>query len=383
MVNRKHIIDDIIDSHAVMSVCAMLGPRQCGKTTIAREYQQIMLQQGEVHFLDLEDPFDLQKLENPKLLFDNIKGVIIIDEVQRKPELFPYLRVVVDNSNDKKFLLLGSASRELLSQSSESLAGRINYIEMTPFTIEEVDEEKKLWIQGGFPRSYLVNQQQSIIWRKAYIKTFLEQDIPNLGIRIPAQQLRRFWMMVAHYHGNIVNFSEIGNSLGLSDNTIRKYLDILNATFMVRILQPWYENISKRQVKTPKIYLRDSGLLHIFLNINDYKDLLGHPKLGASWEGFALEQTIDILNLDPFDCYFWATHNNAEIDLVVIRGTNKIGFEFKFADTVSVSKSMRIAIDDLQLSKIYVITPSGRQYHIAENIEVIGLQELQKLGNIL
>lgn len=327
------------------------------------------------HYFDLENPIDLARLHDPMLALEDMSGLIIIDEVQRFPNLFPLLRVLVDRENThQQFLILGSASRELIRQSSESLAGRIHYLELTPFSYGEADELNRLWIRGGFPLSYLAkNDKDSMHWRHDYIRTFLEQDIPNLGIKIPAQSLRRFWMMLAHYHGQLFNASEIGNALDVSHNTAQKYLDILTGTFMMRQLHPWHENIAKRQVKSKKIYFRNSGIYHSLLQIPDYNSLRLNPKLGASWEGFALESVIRHLDVDAQDCYFWAVHAQAELDLLVIQGTRRIGFEFKFTKKPELTKSMKMAFELLKLDKLIVIYPGDIQIRLTQEIVCEGL----------
>lgn len=313
-------------------VVAILGTRQCGKTTLSRQFarKQPALK---VHFFDLEDPRDLARLENPTLVLEGLKGYIIIDEIQRRPELFPILRVLVDKSKSAKYIILGSASRDLIAQSSESLAGRISYIEMGGFSLEHVvtRDLKKLWTRGGFPRSFLAKSDKiSYQWREDFITTFLERDIPNLGIQIPARTLMTFWRMLAHYHGQIFNATEIGKSLAISDYTARRYLGILSGTFLVRQVQPWFYNTKKRLVKRPKIYFRDSGILHALFSLDRYQDVSTHPKLGASWEGFALQQAIDHLNLKEEEVFFWAVHTGAELDLVFAQKGKLFGVEAKY-----------------------------------------------------
>lgn len=372
MIERKSYIQKINQAFEVSPVCAILGPRQCGKTTLAKKYIKSHFNQH--HIFDLEDPTDLARLENPKLTLENLKGIIIIDEIQRRPELFPYIRVLVDNHNDKNFLILGSASRELIRQSSETLAGRIQYIDMMPFSINEVPDIQKLWSQGGYPRSYLAdNDRISNEWRKNYIRTFLEMDLPNFGFNITTQRIRRFWMMLAHYHGQSFNASEIGRAIDITYKTTSHYLDILVSTFMVRRLSPWFENIGKRQVKTPKIYFRDSGLLHSILGINNYHDLQLNPKLGFSWEGFALEQIIRCQNIDDEDCYFWGSSNGAKLDLLIIKNNKKFGYEFKYTDSPKITKSMHIALQELKLENLKIIIPGNQTFKLHDKISVVGL----------
>lgn len=373
-MQRDYYISQITKlSHQFPVVC-LLGPRQVGKTTLATTYAKT--EKSHIHLFDLENPEDLEILNNPRIALESLEGLIIIDEIQKRPDLFPVLRVLVDHSpKTQRWLILGSASRELLHQSSESLAGRIAYLEIQPFSFEETHDTKKLWLRGGFPNSYLTNTDaDSFEWRKQYIKTFLEQDIPNLGIRISPNNLRRFWMMLAHYHGNIFNAEELSRSLGINNKSIRHYLDILTGTFMIRQMQPWWENISKRQVKSPKIFFRDSGLLHYLLNLETENELLRHPKLGSSWEGYALEEIIRCSHLDSENCFFWSTHQQAELDLLIFKKGMRYGFEFKYSDAPKLTKSMQIALTDLQLEQIFVVYPGEREYFLAEKIKAIGLQ---------
>lgn len=381
-MERAKFINRISKAFDITPIVAILGPRQCGKTTLARMFAETKGNLTKENYFDLEDLIDFERLQAPQTTLSFLKGLIIIDEIQRKPELFPTLRVLVDKPNLKqKFLILGSSSKELLKQSSESLAGRISYVELTPFVYEEVGEIERLWFRGGFPRSYLAaSDEDSLLWRKSYIKTFIEQDIPNFGFDIPAPQLRRCWMMLTHYHGNIFNASEIGKSLQLSYKTIQNYTDILTNTFMIRQLQPWFENISKRQVKSPKIYFRDSGIYHTLLGLENHSALLTSPKLGQSWEGFALEEVIRYHQADPFDCYFWATHSSAELDLIIFQNNNRLGFEFKFTDSPNLSKSMAIAMKDLKLNKLTLIYPGDKSFSLAENIYAEGLTKYLSLN---
>ncbi len=376
MKKRPNIISSIDRYFKSHPIIAILGPRQCGKTTIARMFSKKEKEFSSNNYFDLESSIDLERLSNPMLALKSLSGLIIIDEIQRHPELFPNLRVLVDEENlNQKYLILGSASRELIKQSSESLAGRIFYLELSPFSYEEVDHLDRLWNRGGFPRSYLAKtEQESFDWRNAYTRTFLEQDIPNLGFKIPPIALRRFWVMLAHYHGNIFNASELGRSFGASDLTMRKYLDLLTGTFMIRQLQPWYVNLKKRQVKSPKIFFRDSGILHALLSIQTAQALQVHPKLGASWEGFAMEEIIKARQARSEDCFFWSTYGDAEIDLLIYQNDKLTGFEFKYVDAPKVTKSMQIALKDLDLEHIYVIYPGNKNYQLSKNISVLGLE---------
>ena len=376
MINRSNFLEKIDFKYKIHSVCGLLGPRQIGKTTLAKQYAKNI---PNAYFLDLENPFDLARLENPMLTLSNIQSdLIVIDEIQRRAELFPILRVLVDEK-PRKILILGSASRDLLQQSSETLAGRIGYIELTPFSIADTKEYKKLWLLGGFPLSYLANtNEESYGWRQAYISTFMERDIPGLGFNIPALQMRRLWMMLAHNHGGLLNMSEIGKSLGITHHTVRSYVEILAGTFMVRVLDPWFENISKRQVKTPKVYIRDSGLFHALLGIKTEAELQVYPRLGASWEGFVLEEIIKIYQAQPEECFFWATQGGAELDLLIIKDGRRIGFEIKYTDTPKLTKSMHIALQDLALDHLYVVHPHKDTFPLADKITAQGFESYIK-----
>lgn len=364
------------DAHPVV---ALLGSRQCGKTTLAGMYADRFVNQA-VTRLDLEDPTHLARLDSPMLALENLQGLVIIDEVQRSPGLFEVLRVLVDRGkNPARFLILGSASRDLIRQSSETLAGRIGYIELTPFTLTEVGKASlsKLWFRGGYPPSFLAKSEAiGATWRKAYISTFLERDIPSLGFSIPPTALRRFWMMLAHYHGQTMNYSELGRSFGASDNTIRRYLDLLCSTFMVRQLSPWHENIKKRQVKAPKIYIRDSGVLHTLLGVDNHEALHFHPKLGPSWEGFAIETIIQNYGGDQGQCYFWSAHGRAELDLMIFSGSRRIGFEIKHTDKPGITRSLQMAREDLKIDEAFVVYPGKERFTLERGIEAVGLESL-------
>ena len=360
-------------------VVALPGPRQAGKTTLAR-----MLAEGspgtEIHHFDLESASDLARLGNPELVLSRLRGLVILDEIQRMPALYPVLRVLADRPElPARFLILGSASPELVKGVSESLAGRISSIDVSGFSLAEVGDAHlaKRWWRGGFPRAYLARDDKAARqWHEDFIRTFLEQDIPQLGIRIPATTLRRFWTMVAHYHGQILQVSELARSLGTSEPTARRYLDILSGTFVVRQLPPWFENLKKRQVKAPKVYTRDAGVLHALLNLKDVAALESHPKLGASWEGFAIEQILSITG--DRDAYFWATHAGAELDLLVFHEGRRIGFEFKYSEKPATTKSMRIAETDLGLDHLYVIHPGEHTFPLAETITAATLPDALK-----
>jgi predicted AAA+ superfamily ATPase len=379
MIKRDKFLRQIDEHFKVHKVCALLGPRQCGKTTLSQEFANLN-KVPRVNIFDLEDYSDLARLEDPLLSLSDLQGFVIIDEIQYKPNLFSTIRVLADKKNIK-FLVLGSASRDLIKQSSETLAGRIGYIEITPLTLSESNSLNlnNLWVRGGFPLSYLAdNDELSFLWRQNYVKTFLERDIPRLGFSIPTVQLRKFWMMLCHYHGGIFNASELGKSLGISYHTAKNYLDILEGTFMIRVLQPWHENLKKRQVKTPKIYFRDSGIYHSLLSLNNYESITLNPKIGASWEGFALEQVINYNNAETEECFFWSAHNAAEIDLLIIKGGKRIGFEFKYSSTPRVTRSIEIALTDLNLDRVIIIFPGDKDYKLSEKVEAIGLNYFTK-----
>lgn len=374
MIPRNDYIKKLETAVGRSPVTALLGSRQCGKTTLAREFSK---NRSSVYF-DLESQPDLLRLQNPELVFQQLKGLIIIDEIQIKPELFSVLRVVVDKPEcEIRFLILGSASPDIVKGVSESLAGRVEFIELSGFNLSEIESDsfQTLWLRGGFPRSFLAaSDTDSSAWLEGFIKTFLERDIPQLGISIPSQALRRFWTMMAHYHGQIWNASKIARSMGVSDKTARSYLDILTGTFVIRQLQPWYENIGKRQVKAPKIYFRDTGLLHHLLNIPDIHSLFGNPQVGASWEGFALEQILQCIK--PLQAYFWSTHGQAELDLMVIHKGKRFGFEMKFSEAPSVTTSMKTASKDLNLDHLYIVYPGNSSYPITNRITAVPAKEL-------
>lgn len=372
IVQRRIDYAEIKKRLSTYRVTAILGPRQSGKTTLARQFQAN-------HYFDLENPQNLAQFQNPQLTLERCRGLIIIDEIQRQPELFPLIRFLVDTIPEQYYLILGSASRDLIQQSSESLAGRISYHTLLGLRKMDIkpDEIEQLWLRGGFPSSFLAaDNAMSYQWREDYIRTFLERDIPALGIRIPAETLRRFWQMVSYYHGNIINFSEIGRSFGIADTTVRHYIDILVGTFMVRILQPWYVNIGKRLVKRPKLYFQDSGIFHSLLAIETQEALYRHPKLGSSWEGFALDCVWRSIGKPDEQAYFWATHSGAEVDLFWQHEGKHWACEFKFADAPTLTKSMRSAISNLNLEKLWVIYPGSTKYQIHEKIEVLPLKDI-------
>ncbi len=352
----------------------MVGPRQVGKTTLAKGW----LSSDHPNYFDLESIDDRARLENPQLALSSLENLVVIDEVQNAPGLFAVLRTLIDRSDRKgQFLLLGSASPALLRQSSESLLGRVEVIEVTGFNLDEVGAKRQndLWNRGGFPPSFTaLNDADSYAWRENAIARHVEVDLRQFGIDLAPPTMLRFWRMLAHYHGQIWNAAELARAFGVSEPTVRKYLDILTQTYMVRQLQPWHQNLSKRQVKSPKIYLRDTGLLHTLMGIRSASELLAHPASGASWEGFALEQVIRISK--PDEAYFWATHASAKLDLLLISGRSRIGVEFKRSDAPTVSRSMQIAIDDLMLDKLYVVYPGQHRYRLTERIEAVPLWSL-------
>ena len=371
MIDRPDAISGVLEAFRVHPVAALLGPRQCGKTTLART-----LAEQEPHtFFDLENPVDRQRLTSPMTALENLEGLVVIDEVQRQPSLFELLRVLVDRpGNAARFLILGSASPSLVKGVSESLAGRVGFMDLSGFSLSEVgtEQQRMLWARGGFPRSFLASEESaSYAWRQDFVRTFLERDLPQLGITTPAETLRRFWTMIAHFHGQVWNASELARSLGASEKTARRYLDILAGSFMVRILPPWYENLKKRQIKAPKIYLRDSGLLHSLLQLGSLHEVQGHPKLGASWEGFAVEQILTAL--ETRDAYFWATHAGAELDLFVLHRGKRLGFEIKHTDAPALTRSMRVALEDLKLDHLWVVYPGSQTYPLGETVTAVPL----------
>lgn len=355
-------------------VVALIGPRQSGKTTLARSLVDIRSR----NYFDLEDPDQLARLDQPKTALAPLKDLVVVDEIQRKPELFALLRVLADRRPlPAKFLILGSAGPRLLKQSSESLAGRIETVTMGGFSLSEVGARhiQKHWLRGGFPPAYLsANETDSVAWRKQFAQTFLERDIPQMGFRIPAQTLKRFWSLLAHYHGQLWNASDPAVTLGVSPPAVRHYLDVLEGMLMLRPLQPWHENLKKRQIKSPKVYFRDSGILHLLLGIKTFRELESHPQKGASWEGYVLEE---LLKRKPDAApYFWGTHNGAELDLLLIEEGKRWGFEIKYSDAPKLTPSMKIAMKELRLHRLIVLYPGSRSYSLAEQIEVVPAREM-------
>ncbi|HMP04190.1 MAG TPA: ATP-binding protein [Gemmatales bacterium] len=358
-------------------VVALLGPRQCGKTTLARQF----VPASALNYFDLEDPVDLARLAEPATALRGLRGLVVIDEVQRRPDLFPLLRVLADRRPlPARFLILGSASPDLLKQSSESLAGRLEVVPLEGLRLADVglDRLERLWLRGGFPLSYGArSENSSFIWRRQFLQTFLERDLPQLGITLPAGTLRRFWSMLAHYHAQVWNGAELARALAVGEPTVRRYLDLLTGVFMLRTLLPWHENLAKRQVKSPKVYIRDSGLLHALLGIPDRRRLELHPKIGASWEGFAVEEALKALQ--PDEAYFWATHQGAELDLLLFKQGRRIGIECKRADAPRLTPSMRIALDDLGLDRLLVVYPGPRRYALGPKTWAVPLAELAQM----
>jgi predicted AAA+ superfamily ATPase len=375
------MIDRSLDRALVQSalkrsrVVAILGPRQCGKTTLARAFAAGCGAPARV--FDLEHPADAAALSNPLLVLDGLRGLVVIDEVQRMPELLPVLRVLIDRTDrPARFLLLGSASPHLVRGVTESLAGRVAFVDMQGFTLDEVgpDAVRGLWVRGGFPRSFLApDEAASFAWRSDFLRSFIERDFGTLGLGATPASLGRLWRMAAHHHGQYLNASEFGRSLGETHKTVLRHLELLAAAFMVRLLPPWFANLGKRLVRRPKLYIRDSGLLHALLGIPDDAALLGHPKLGGSWEGFAMEQVI--ARLPAGECHFWATQSGAELDLLATIGGRPVGFEFKVSEAPSLTRSMTIARSDLGLDRLLVVAPVARGYPLAERIDVVPLAE--------
>jgi len=378
LIERKTEIASIQGLLRRHPVVALIGARQVGKTTLARQVADRV--RGRVAWFDLENPEDLARLDDPMLALKQLRGLIVIDEIQRIPEIFPVIRVLVDRPGPAaRFLILGSAAPSLLRQSSETLAGRIVYHQLKGLSLKEVgiENSQRLWLRGGFPRSYLARSHAaSDEWRRGFIRTFLERDIPQMGIRISSTTLRRFWTMMAHWHGQVWNAAEFGRAFGVADTTVRNYLDILSSALVVRQLQPWHENIAKRQVKSPKIYLLDSGLLHTLLGLKSFRDLEGHPKIGASWEGFCLEQAIQRLGARDEESFFWGTHAGAELDLLIVRGRQRFGFEMKRTSSPRLTPSMRSALADLKLNHLDVIHAGDETFPLGEQVRAVALERL-------
>ena len=374
VINRGNDVKQIRAALRRSRVVALLGPRQCGKTTLARQF----VPAASLNYFDLEDPASLARLTEPDTALRPLKGLVVIDEIQRRSDLFALLRVLADRKPlPARFLILGSASPDLLKQSSETLAGRLETVPLEGFRLADVGAAAQMrhWLRGGFPLAYTARTEtDSFVWRRQFMQTLLERDLPQLGVTIPAVALRRFWNMVAHYHGQTWNAAELARALAVNESTVRRYLDLMTGVFMVRQLPPWFENLGKRQVKSPKVYVRDSGLLHALLGLGNRRDLEHHPKVGASWEGYAVEEVLKALR--PDDAYYWATHNGAEIDLVLFKNGRRIGVECKRADAPTLTPSMRIALADLKLDQLIVVYPGEKRYALSGQVEVVPLAEL-------
>lgn len=374
VIRRNRLLNEIRAALGRSRAVVLVGPRQSGKSTLARQF----VATDDPNYFDLEEPGSPAALAEPMAALEARQGLVVIDEVQHAPEIFRVLRVLIDRSNKPgQFLLLGSASPSLLRQTSESLLGRVEVIEVTPLTLEEVgiSSANRLWVRGGFPPAFTAaNDQDASVWCRNAISRFVESDLPQFGVNVATPTMLRFWAMLAHLHGQVWNAADPARSLGVSEPTIRRYLDWLTQAFMVRQLQPWFENLGKRQVKAPKIYFRDTGLLHALLGVRNEGDLARHPRAGASWEGFALEQVLRITQ--PDEAYFWATHTGAELDLLMLKHGKRVGVEFKRADAPGLTPSMRIALADLKLDSIYVVYPGKRRYRLADRIEAVPLSAL-------
>lgn len=376
MIHRQTQIDRIRKLQSVFRITAILGPRQTGKTTLAGQL-------AADHYFDLENTADLTALENPILALGDLTGTIVIDEIQRSPELFPVLRYLTDNRPKQDYIILGSASRDLIRQSSETLAGRIGFHYLYGFSINETGDRTMdaLWTRGGFPRSFLAHsEEESMLWRESFITTFLERDIPQLGITIPSRTLRRFWMMLSNYNTQILNFSELARSFGISDTTARNYVELLEGTFMIQLLRPFYINVPKRLVKSPKLFFNDTGIFHSLLSLNDKKQLLTHHKLGASWECFAMFNIQRILGLKQEDVYFYATHAGAEIDLFFIRNGKNWGVEFKYQDAPRMTRSLHSCLGDLELEHAWIVYPGKRNYPVHDRVTVTSIASIDTIA---
>ena len=378
MIPRERHLATVLHLLRHFPIVAILGARQVGKTTLAGEILKRTKPPGER--FDLEDPADLARLRDAKLALADLKGLVVIDEIQRRPDIFPVLRVLADRRPRRaRFLVLGSASPELLRQSSETLAGRIAFHTLDGFHLDEVGVEKldRLWLRGGFPLSFLARTHDaSFTWRQSFIRTFVERDLPQLGVRVPAATLSRFWSMLAHYHGQVWNSAEFARSFGVSDKTVRHYLDTLHAAKVATVLQPWHENVRKRQVKSPKVYVRDAGILHGLLGLRERRDLERHPKVGASWEGFLLQQITEHLRATHEECFFWATHSGAELDLLWIRGRRRWGFEFKRTSSPKLTSSLRTAIQTLGVQKAFLVHAGDKTFPMHKQVTAVGAAHL-------
>ncbi|MCB1078518.1 MAG: ATP-binding protein [Verrucomicrobiae bacterium] len=378
-IPRLHLKRHVEESLEDFRITALLGPRQCGKTTLAREFPV-----PRENYFDLEDPLDLARLRNPREVLGSLTGLVVIDEIQRLPGLYPILRVLADRpGRPASFLILGSAAPDLTREAAETLAGRVHFVQMSGFHAREVgaDVRDRLWLRGGFPESYLAESDEvSGRWRRSFVETFLLRDLPSFGIGVAPERMRRFWTMVAHYHGQTWNGSAIGASMDVSPTTARTYLDLLTDTFVIRQLPPWLPNLKKRMVKAPKIYVRDSGLLHSLLHLETMMSLQSSPRFGASWEGFAMAQLLEALDEQPGEAHFWSTHAGAEMDLVLSRKGHLYGFEFKATESPRITKSMRIARDDLGLKGVFLVYPGTLSFPLGEGFEALGYAQIPNFG---
>ncbi len=377
IIPRKHHLARVRLLLDEFPVVALLGARQVGKTTLAR--QIAAAHSDPVAWFDLEDPADLARLDDPGLELRPLHGLVVLDEIHRLPGIFPLLRVLADRPGlPARFLVLGSASTDLLRQTSESLAGRVAFHHLDGFDLTEVDDLERLWLRGGFPRSYLAaSGAASRRWRDGFIQTLLARDLPDLGSTIPRATLRRFWTMLAHWHGQVWNGAEFGRAFGVSHTTVRRYLDLLTSVFVVRQLQPWFENIRKRQVRSPKVYIADSGILHALLGLTGRTDVVSHPKVGASWEGFVIEQIVHLLRAPPEQCFHWSTHAGAELDLLVLDGARRLGFEVKRAEAPRMTRSMRSAMETLNLDSLDVVHAGTQRYRLAPGVRALPARDLE------
>lgn len=377
MIPRDAHVGTVLSLLDQFPVVALLGARQVGKTTLAR---MVTAQVGAATHFDLEDPRDETRLAAPMLVLEPLRGLVVLDEIQRHPELFPVLRVLADRPDTlARFLILGSASPELIRESAESLAGRVAHHELPGLGLAEVGaaQWQQCWLRGGYPRSFLApDEQASLRWRQELIRTLLERDLPALGLRLPAETLRRFWQMLAHYHGQTWNGAELARAFGVSEKTVRHYLDLLVSTFMVRVLPPWHANLAKRQVRSPKVYIADPGLLHALLGLGSLSELMGHPKVGASWEGFAISAITAALDARREECSFWGLHTGAELDLLVVRGQRRLGFEIKLTDSPRITPSVRSALEGLELERLYLVHAGEHRFPLAEGVEALPLRAL-------
>jgi predicted AAA+ superfamily ATPase len=382
VIDRRRHLERLSWLFRTFPVVAILGARQVGKTTLARAFAESW--GAPVTHLDLESAADLALLTDPELVLGPLQGLVILDEIQRRPELFPVLRVLVDRPGaDTKFLVLGSASPDLLRQSSESLAGRIGYHHLRGLALDEVGPSAldRLWLRGWFPRSFLApGEAESVEWRRSFLQTFLERDLPQLGVRTPAETLRRFWSMVAHYHAQTWNGAEIARAFGIGESSARRYLDLLTSALVLRQLPPWHANLAKRQVRSPKVFVEDSGLLHALLGIESSEDLAGHPKVGASWEGFLVKEIVERLNARPEECFFWATQAGAELDLLIVSGRRRFGFEVKRTAAPKLTRSMASVLEDLELERLDVVHAGRATFPLAEKVRAVAADAL--LGQI-